>query len=94
MAVDPATQTAYVTSGNSVSIVDIATGSITGTIPVGNAPEGIEIDSSTRKAFVANSADDTISVIDTGSRTVTGTIKVGSKPGKMGVDPSSHLLYV
>lgn len=35
MAVDPDTQTPYVTSGNSVTVVGIASGSITGAIEVG-----------------------------------------------------------
>ena len=54
VAVDPNTQTAYVTGENSVSVVDIASGSITGTIEVGNDPQWIEVDSSTHTVYVAN----------------------------------------
>ena len=74
--------------GNSVSVVDIGSGSMTGTIGVGASPEGIEVDPSTRMVYIANAGDDTVSVIDAESRRVTATIKVGSRPGKMGVDPT------
>lgn len=68
----PTTQTAYVTSGSTVLVVDIDSGAITGTIEVGNGPDGIEVDSdtqtvaadpSTHTAWVVNYEDDSASVI-------------------------------
>jgi YVTN family beta-propeller protein len=86
VGVDPTTQTAYVTSGNSVTVLDIASGSITGAIKVGKGPDSIEVDSSTRTVFVANATDNSVSVIDAESGKFTATIEVGDAPDRMGVD--------
>ena len=70
----------YVTNsaGTTVSIIDLTSNTVTGTIAVGSNPLGIAI--SGNRAYVANSGSDTVSVIDLTTNTVTATIDVGSNP--------------
>jgi YVTN family beta-propeller protein len=72
IVVDPVNASA--TSGT-VSVVDIAKGSLVKTIEVGLHPAGMTIAGS--MLYVANSYDDTISVVDTQLQKVVRTIKVG-----------------
>ena len=49
MAVDPAAGTAYVANAysNTVSVIDLATSTVTSTIPVGDFPQGVAMDPAT-----------------------------------------------
>jgi YVTN family beta-propeller protein len=78
---------AYVTNPgrNSVSVMDIATATITTSITVGLAPVGIAILPDGSRAYVANSGGNDVSVINTQEgtpdyNTVVGTIPVGEEP--------------
>jgi len=75
VAVDPSTDTVYVTNqyGNTVSVVDGATSTVTATIGVGLQPTGMGIDPATGSVYIANHGDDSVSVIDEASSTVTAT---------------------
>ena len=66
VAVDPAARTAYVANfdGDTVSVIDEATDTVTATIPVGRTPIGVALDPAARTAYVVNDGDDTVSVID------------------------------
>jgi YVTN family beta-propeller protein len=74
VAVDPGGAEAYADNyyAATVSIIDTAastssaTGSVTGSIPVGDGPLGIAVSSDGAYAYVANNDDDTVTVIDTG----------------------------
>ncbi len=68
------TVNAAATSGT-VSVVDIQTARLIGSINVGLHPAGMVLDGS--RLYVANSFDDTVSVIDTLQQRVARTIKVG-----------------
>ncbi|MBV9911527.1 MAG: bifunctional YncE family protein/alkaline phosphatase family protein, partial [Sinobacteraceae bacterium] len=65
---------AAATSGT-VSVVDIQTARLTGSIDVGLHPAGMALEGS--RLYVANSFDDTVSVIDTLEQKLVRTIKVG-----------------
>ena len=56
----------YVTNidNDTVSVIDVSTNTVIGTINVGNAPDSITFDSSNNRVYVVNSDDDTVSVID------------------------------
>jgi YVTN family beta-propeller protein len=73
---DPST--GGVTDGT-VSLVDLASGTRTGTLRVGLQPTALYLHGSA--LFVANSNDDSVSVIDTRSRRVTQTLDVNPLPG-------------
>ncbi|MFC8447915.1 IPT/TIG domain-containing protein [Kitasatospora sp. NPDC057223] len=87
---------AYVTNlrGNSVSVIDTASGTVTATVPVGRFPEGVTQSPDASRVYVVNDGDNTVSVIDTATNTVTATVPVGAVPGPAAVSPDGSLLYV
>jgi YVTN family beta-propeller protein len=94
------------TSTGTVSVVNLATFTVTDTIKTGLHPTGMAFWGS--NLLVANAYDDTLSVISTGSNTVTQTINLGlpiSIPGQKGaaygagpnaiaVDQTNNVAYV
>lgn len=76
VVVDPATGA---TSTGTVSVIDLTTNTVKGTIPVGVQPERMTL--SGQYLFVTNTNSDTVSVIDTKSNTVVQTIDVKPYPG-------------
>ncbi len=94
--VSPDGGTAYVTNSgtNTVTILDIATGSQVGSIPVGDAPLKIALSPDGRRAFVTNFGSNTVSVIDVVAKTVVQTIEVGLNPFGLAVSPDGTKLYV
>jgi YVTN family beta-propeller protein len=97
LAVDAATDTAYVAFGavsNTVSVVDLATGTVTATVDGGISPGGIAIDESTDTVYVTNGGSNTVSVINGADNAVTGTISVGSGPDGVAVDQFTNTAYV
>ena len=85
--------------GNSSIKVDLSTTSeptptMTATIKVGLYPQGIAVNPSTNRIYVANFGEGTVSVIDGASNTVLATIKVGKNPDGIAVNPSTNRIYV
>ena len=68
---------AYVTNpgNNTVSVIDTSTNTVTGTIAVGNGPEGVVFSPDGTRAYVANSSGDTVSVIDTTALSMGSTLR-------------------
>src|SRR5260370_40106277 len=71
--------------GNSVSVADTATNTVTTTIPVGSGPQGVAVTPDGSEVYVTNYNDNTVSVIATATNTVTATIGVGNGPTAHGV---------
>ena len=102
VAVDPTTDTVYVTNAidETMSVIDGATDSVTDTITVGGSgddPRGVAVDTTTDTVYVANdnnSVPGTVSVIDGATNTVTATVDVGAYPTAVDVDPTTHTAYV
>jgi YVTN family beta-propeller protein len=88
----PSLYVAHRTQPGSVSVIDSATNAVTGTIPVGNLPDGIAVHPAGTHLYVAESS--TLSVIDTATRTVTVTIPMGGFPNTVAVNPAGTRLYV
>jgi YVTN family beta-propeller protein len=93
VAVRPDGTKVYVTDidNNRVSVIDVATNAVVGSIAVGKSPWGIAVGADGR-AYVANSSDGTVSVIDTFTDTVLGDVAVGNSPTSVAVD--GHRVYV
>jgi YVTN family beta-propeller protein len=84
-------QNAYIPNGGGVSVIDTATNTVVGTIPVG-ASGGVAVTSDGSKVYVGG--DNTVSVIDTATNTVVGTIGVGASPIGVAVTPDGSKVYV
>src|SRR5215469_8288921 len=91
IAADPVTGTVYVANESSnppsVSVINEATGTVTGTIDVGSGPDAVAADPGTGTVYVANAGSSNVSVINEATGTVTGTIDVGSAPDAVAADP-------
>jgi YVTN family beta-propeller protein len=72
ITISPDGKTLYATVINSeyVEVLDLTTCNVTATISVGSQPDGIIVSPDGKKAYVANSVDNTISVINTAKNTV------------------------
>jgi len=68
---------------------------VVATVPVGNAPVEVGVNSATNKIYVANHLANTVSVIDGATDTVVGSpIAVGSTPRGIGVNSATNKIYV
>lgn len=96
ISIPPDGRRAYVTQfeGNSVSVIDLFTLEVTGTIQVGKTPYMIAMTPDGKMAYVTNNGDDTVSVIDTALQEVVETIPSGRWPGWIGITPEGRSVYV
>jgi len=87
---------AYLTnwSSNTVTVLDIATNTVTATIAVGSDPVSVAVSPDGKFVYVANEDSNTISVIATATNTVTATIGVGLAPLGVAVSPDGKFVYV
>jgi len=104
LSVSPDGATLYVANNlaNTVSIINTATNTFVGSVPVGQFPYTTLPTSDGKKVYVSNWGDNSVSVIDAGSRAVVKTIPVGiantvgkatSHPSAMALSPDG-LLFV
>ena len=98
LAVSPSGGTVYVTNyeGNTVSVVNTSTDTVTAVIPVGSYPQGVAVSPDGNTVYAANHGDGTISVINATTNAVTGTISLGanSGPAYVAFAPSGATAYV
>jgi YVTN family beta-propeller protein len=100
VAVNPDTDTAYVSGVVShltwtVSVVDLATSTVTATVAVGAVPGAMAVDPVTNTVYVANRSGHSISVIDGATNTVTATIPLATTgfPNAVAVDTATDTVY-
>jgi len=79
---------------NTVSVIDTSINSVMATVPVGEYPLGIVINSSGTRVYVSNYRSDSISVIDTGTNSVINTVVVGRSPYGVAINSSGTRVYV
>jgi len=96
ISMDPTTSRIYVSSweGDSIAVINAATGTLERTIKVGDGPRGVCVNPATGRVYVANKLDDTVSVIDGSTNSVVSTIPVGDAPYGTSVDSSRNRIYV
>jgi YVTN family beta-propeller protein len=78
--------------GSTVSVIDTATNTVTGSISVGSGPAEIAADPAAGRAYVANFNSNTVSVVDTAARVTVATIGTGGLG--VAVDAGLGRLYV
>ena len=66
--------------GDSVSVIDVETMTVSATIATGSGPHGVVIDPTGTLAWVTNLYDDTVSVLDLTTSEAVAAIDVGDKP--------------
>jgi len=87
---------AYVSNfkDNTVSVVDLATGAVTATVPVAAGPHGMSMSGDGRLVYVTGDAASGMSVIDTATDRVVRTIEVGKSPHGVALTPDGRSLLV
>lgn len=97
--VDPETGIA---STGTVSVIDLASGTVTTEIEMGLHPSGMALSPDGTRLYVANANSDTVSVIETATDTVAQTLGAkpmerlpfGSAPNALCVSPDGTTLYI
>jgi hyaluronoglucosaminidase len=89
-------RTAYAANqgSNTVSVIDVADGGVTATVPVGRVPAGLALTPDGHTLWVANYTDGTVQPIDTGDLKPGAPVTVGSGPENMAITPDGRTLYV
>ncbi|MFJ3667056.1 beta-N-acetylglucosaminidase domain-containing protein [Streptomyces sp. NPDC090106] len=89
-------RTAYAANqgSNTVSVIDVAKSTVTGTLPVGKVPAGLALTPDGTTLWVANYSDGTVQSIDTSTLRTGTPIPVGSGPENMAITPDGATLYV
>ncbi len=85
IAFTPDGRYAYLTEGaaGTVSVLDVATGKVVDTIPVGRRPWGLALSPDGRRIYTADGRSNQVSVIDAATRKVVATIPVGDRPNDL-----------
>jgi len=100
--VDSATDTVYLGTGTSLTVINGATGSVITTVTLAGFVDGLAVDATTDKVYVAasdvtagNSASG-VYVIDGATNTVTATVAepIGVAVGGIAVDSATNTVYV
>jgi len=92
----PNSSVVYVTNGlsNNVSVISVATNTVTATIPVGSSPQGVAVSPDSTMAYVVNASSNTMSVIYTATESVIQTISGFSNPRSVAVSTDGSVAYV
>jgi YVTN family beta-propeller protein len=96
VAVAPNSGLAYVENAgsNNVSVISVASNTVTATIPVGTGPFGAAFSPDSSMAYVVNSGSNTVSVIDTASSGVVATVAGLSNPVHVALSTDGSSAYV
>ncbi len=86
IAVNAATGVAVVANrgDNTISLIDLATNTVTNTVPVGTAPMGVAVDSERNVAVVVNNGSNNISIVNLATASVVATLASPTTPGAAG----------
>ncbi|WP_030313729.1 beta-N-acetylglucosaminidase domain-containing protein [Streptomyces sp. NRRL B-3229] len=89
-------RTAYAANqgSNTVSVIDVPSGTVTATVAVGKVPAGLALTPDGTTLWVANYTDGTVQSIDTATLRTGTPIPVGDGPENMAITPDGRTLYV
>ncbi len=96
LALSPDGKRLYVVCSGSdeVLVVDTATHTVAGRVPVGRVPRGIAMAPDGKRFYVTNSWSDTVSEVDSASLQVLRTLPAGFEPTGLALDAVRNVLYV
>ncbi|HWH72521.1 MAG TPA: bifunctional YncE family protein/alkaline phosphatase family protein, partial [Candidatus Sulfotelmatobacter sp.] len=86
----------YVTANlsNALLVLDLPSGKVVATIPLGNKPYTCAISRDEKIAYVSNWGEDNIAVVDLAAKKVLRTIQVQEKPNDLLLTPDERRLFV
>jgi YVTN family beta-propeller protein len=96
LAIAPEGSSLYVADnlGDGLSIIELASGSVRATAPVGRNPYTAVVSEDGRGVYVSNWGEQSVSLVDPAIQQVRQTIAVGTHPSAMALSPTRHELYV
>jgi YVTN family beta-propeller protein len=96
LAIDPTTNTVYVTTvSDNVLVIDGATNTLAPSINVGTTTIGIAVDPATDTVYATSNGPPSVLVIDGKTKAVTAVVALGvGAPEAVAVDSSTDLVYV
>jgi YVTN family beta-propeller protein len=96
VAFNPSGTLAYVSDGGNatVSVINVATNTVTKNIGVGVSPYGMALNPSGTLAYVSNYVNNTVTVVNVTTGTITNIVGVGTQPGFVAIDPTYNIAYV
>jgi YVTN family beta-propeller protein len=96
LAGDAPRQKLYVTNsaGNDVTVIELPSHKVIGTIDVGPHPHGIDAPASQNVIYVSGEGKGELVVIDPFTDKVKKTIKIGKLPNQLAVTPDGKFVYV
>ena len=77
---------------NTVSVVDIAAGTVVATIPVSAGPHGMAVAPDARTVYITGDGSSNLDVIDTAANRVRRTIEIGKAPHGLAMMPDGKTL--
>lgn len=80
------------TDSDKVAVINASTGTVEGTINVGDEPSGVAVNPVTGRVYIANFGSDTISVIS--GSAIDRTINVEDAPSQIAVNPVTNRIFV
>lgn len=83
----------FLGGGNSVSVIDTATNTVTATVTVGSRPQGVAISPDATRVYVGSTDTNFVTVIDATTNTVLTTINVGGGTNTLAVTPDGTRVY-
>jgi YVTN family beta-propeller protein len=92
--VNPADQSSFDETGNTISVIDIIANTLIAPVQVGSRPIDLAITPNGTQVFVVNYFSDTVSVIDTLTNQVITTLNVGNAPLAIAITPNGAKAYV
>src|SRR5271165_3901040 len=81
-------------ASDELRVVDIQSGKVVRTVPVGRVPRGITLSPDGRDIYVTNAWSDTVSMIDAATLKTVRTLPTGFEPTGIVSDRSGNTLYV
>jgi len=94
IAFDPDHRRLFITRGESVDVLDVATQKITGSITGTNGVHGVALAPALGIGFTSNGKANTATVFDLASLQPIATIPTGSKPDAILYDPATQFVFV
>jgi YVTN family beta-propeller protein len=80
--------------GNDVTIIDLGSLKVSGSIEVGEKIHGVAIEPDGRRMFVTIESDNTLSIVDTLTKKTTGVVELTGRPNECAVTPDGKYVVV
>lgn len=94
ITVDSLARRAYVTTGDGLAIINLEGSKLMATVPLGADPQGVAVNPSTGRVYVALSGEGSLSVVDGFEGRVLAVVTGLKRPRGVAVNPTTDRVYV